>query len=41
MRPAHMIIQQKFICLAAYEGYVLGISTLDIEQQLTLVHNNM
>ena len=23
MRPAHMIIQQKFLCLAAYEGQVL------------------
>ena len=41
MRPAHMIIQQKFLCLAAYEGYVLEISTLDIKQQLALVHNNM
>ena len=41
MRPAHMIIQQKCLCLAAYEGYVLEISTSDIEQQLTLVHNNM
>ena len=41
MRSAHMIIQQRFLCLAAYEGYVLKISTLDIEQQLALVHNNM
>ena len=32
MRSAHMIIQQKFLCLAAYEGFVLNISTLDIEQ---------
>ena len=36
MRPAHMIIQQKFLCLAAYEGLVPMISTLNIEQQLTL-----
>ena len=41
MRPAHMIIQQKFLCLAAYEGFVLEISTLDIEQQLALIHSNM
>ena len=41
MRPAHMIIQQKFLCLAAYEGFVNKTSTLDIEQQLSLVHNNM
>ena len=41
MRPAHMIIQQKFLCLAAYEGFVHKISTLDIEQHLALVHNNM
>ena len=42
MRSAHMIIQQKFLCVAAYEGYVLEISTLDIvEQQLALVHINM
>ena len=41
MRSAHMIIQQEFLCLAAYEGFVLSISTLDIEQQLTLVHINM
>ena len=37
MRSAQMIIQQKFLCLAAYEGYVLEISTLDIEQHLALV----
>ena len=41
MRSAHMIIQQKFLCLAAYEGLVLKISALDTEQQLTLVHINM
>ena len=41
MRSAHMIIQQKFLCLAAYEGYVHVVSTLNIEQQLTLVHINM
>ena len=39
MRSAHMIIQQKFLCLAAYEGaFVLKISALDTEQYLTLVH---
>ena len=32
MRSAHMIIQQKFLCLAAYEGFVLIISVLDTEQ---------
>ena len=36
-----MIIQQKFLCLAAYEGFVLEINTLDTEQQLVLVHINM
>ena len=41
MRPAHMIIQQKFLCLAAYEGQVLEICGLDTKQQLALVHNNM
>ena len=41
MRPAHMIIQMRFLCLAAYEGSVLEISALDIKQQLALVHNNM
>ena len=41
MRSAHMIIQLKFLCLAAYEGYVLVISTLNIEQQLALVHMDM
>ena len=41
MRSAHMIIQQKFLCLAAYGGYVLEISILDIEQQLALDHINM
>ena len=41
MRSAHMIIQQKFLCLAAYEGSVHEISVLEIEQQLALVHNNM
>ena len=40
MRPAHMIIQQKFLCLSAYEGQVLEICGLDIKQQLALVHNN-
>ena len=41
MRSAHMIIQQKFLCLATYEGFVLMINTLDTEQQLALVHINM
>ena len=41
MRSAHMIIQQKFLCLAAYEGFVLEISTLGMEQWLALVHINM
>ena len=41
MRPAHMIIQQKFLWLAAYEGQVLEICGLDTKQQLVLVHNNM
>ena len=41
MRSAHMIIQQKFLCLAAYGGFVLIISTLDTEQQLALVHINI
>ena len=41
MRPAHMIIQQKFLCLATYEGQVLEICGLDTKQQLALVHNNM
>ena len=41
MRPVHMIIQQKFLCLAAYEGQVLKICGLDTKQQLALVHNNM
>ena len=41
MRPAHMIIQQKFLWLAAYEGQVLEICGLDIKQQLALAHNNM
>ena len=37
MRSAHMNIQQKFLCIAAYEGFVLNMSTENIEQQLTLV----
>ena len=41
MRLAHMIIQQEFLCLAAYEGFVLEISTSYIEQQLALVHINI
>ena len=41
IRPAHMIIQQKFLCLAAYEGQVREICSLDTKQELALVHNNM
>ena len=37
MRSAHMIIQLKLLCLAAYEGFVLKTSTINIEQQLALV----
>ena len=33
MRSAHMIIQLKLLCLAAYEGFVLNTNTADIEQQ--------
>ena len=41
MRHAHMIIQQKFLCLAAYEGQVLERCGLATKQQLALVYNNM
>ena len=41
MRPAHMIIQQKFLCLAAYEGQVLNRCGLDTKQQLALATINM
>ena len=37
MRSVHMNIQQKFLCIAAYEGFVLNTSTENIEQQLALV----
>ena len=37
MRSAHMNIQQKFLCLAAYEGFVLKTSIINIEQHLALV----
>ena len=37
MRSAHMNIQQKFLCLAAYEGFVPKTSTLNIEQYPALV----
>ena len=37
MRSAHMNIQHKFLCIAAYEGFVLNTSTEYIEQQLALV----
>ena len=37
MRSAHMIIQLKLLCLAAYEGFVLNTNTADIEQQPLLV----
>ena len=39
MRSAHMIIQLKLLCIAAYEGFVLNTSTVNIEQQLALVHH--
>ena len=41
MRPTHMIIQQKFLCLAAYEGHVLEVCGLNIKQQLALVHKHV
>ena len=31
MRSAHMIIQQKFLCIAVYEGFVLILNALDTE----------
>ena len=37
VRSAHMIILLKLLCLAAYEGFVLNKSALDIEQQPLLV----
>ena len=37
MRSAHMNIQQKFLCLAAYESFLLKTSTVNIEQHLALV----
>ena len=37
MRSAHMNIQQMFLCIAAYEGFVLNTSTVNIEQQLALL----
>ena len=37
MRSAHMNIQWKFLCLAAYEGFVPNISIVNIEQYLALV----
>ena len=36
MRSAHMNIQQRFLSLAAYEGLVSTISTVNMEQQLAL-----
>ena len=36
MRSAHMNIQQGFLSLAAYEGFVSKTSTVNIEQQLAL-----
>ena len=32
VRFAHMNIQQKFLCIAAYEGFVLNTNTEYIEQ---------
>ena len=40
MRSAHMIIQQKFLCLAAYENHDIEMCGLDTRQQLALVYNN-
>ena len=37
MRSAHMIIQLKLLCLAAYEDFVLNTSIADTEQQPLLV----
>ena len=37
MRSAHMIMQLKLLCLAAYEGFVLNTNIADIEQQPLLV----
>ena len=39
MRSAQMIIQQKFLCLAAYEDFVLEISALDILYTYTILSN--
>ena len=32
MRSVHMNIQQKFLCIAAYEGFVHNIKTENIKQ---------
>ena len=37
VRSAHMIIQLKLLCLAAYEGFFLKTSTVNTEQQPALV----
>ena len=37
MRTAHMNIQQKFLCIAAYEGFVHNTKTENIEQHSALV----
>ena len=37
MRSAHMNIQQKFLCIAAYEGFVHNKKAENIEQHLALV----
>ena len=37
MRSAHMNIQQKFLCITAYEAFVFKTSTANIEQQPALV----
>ena len=37
IRSAHMNIQQKFLCIAAYEGFVHNTKTDYIEQHLALV----
>ena len=41
MRSVHMTIQQKILCIAAYEGFVHKTSALNMEQQLALVYINM
>ena len=37
IRSAHMNIQQKFLCIATYEGFIHNTKTVNIEQHLVLV----